>query len=491
MSLRSIPFAFYRSGTSRGLFLAEADLPAAGAARDVAICSLMGSGHPQQLEGFGGGSGVTSKAAVVGVREDGDLAYSFAQCRVNEASVDHSHGDCGNMIAAVAPFALERQLISVSPASSRACIRIHSESTGAIYEAEVQTNPSGGVLYEGTFSVPGVPRPAAPVALTTVGVAGLQTGRLLPTGNAVDRLQLYPLGLEPYSAEAQGRREATSDDGQPENKSPMHLSATLIDFARGLVIVDSDELHELLSQVDSSQAQRVKRTLDEVPLLRPHLANATKQKMEADKHLCRLLEAARRAGSMRLGMGDCTGKDAPKIAIVAPAAPPPHDAALEVAAGDDDRPRKPQRGDAACSKATASQRLEQREEGSDTAPGGQMVASLAARYWVNPARCEAHPTVAMTAAQALGAACLVDGSIAARALLNGSSSGLRRNARTGLFSFEIVHATGKFPVEIGVGEPRAGTLAPDLLPHATRHAHKRTVRDDREAHRRGKSVCVT
>ena len=98
-----MPFAFYRSGTSRGIFLAEADLPA-GAERDATICSLMGSGHPQQLEGFGGGSGVTSKVAVVGLREDGSLTYSFAQCRVNEASVDRSHGDCGNMIAAVAPL---------------------------------------------------------------------------------------------------------------------------------------------------------------------------------------------------------------------------------------------------------------------------------------------------------------------------------------------------------------------------------------------------
>ena len=457
-----MPFAFYRSGTSRGIFLAEADLPA-GAERDATICSLMGSGHPQQLEGFGGGSGVTSKVAVVGLREDGSLTYSFAQCRVNEASVDRSHGDCGNMIAAVAPFALERQLVRVQPHASSTSIRIHSQSTGAIYEAVVQMNPSGGVMYDGTACVPGVPRPAAPVGLTTHGVAGSQTGTLLPTGNAVDQLQLYPLGTEPYSEEVRWRREEGFESYTPARH--LYLNATLIDFARALVIVNGEEVLELLRTMDPQMhALRVRHSPDEIPLLPAHLAGCTKEKMEADKTLCNVLESARRAGSMLLGMGDCTGKDSPKIAIVA-SAPPLQTAAFEVA-GDDSSPPKRRRF-----AAGSEQRVESRihpsqmeDEGGD--PAGA-VASLAARYWVNPARCEMHPTVAMTAAQALGAACLVEGSIAARALPNGARE-LRRSPSTGLYSFEVVHATGRFPVEIGVSETQqADTRAPTKLPHGT------------------------
>ena len=110
---RSVPFALYRSGTSRGLYVLERDVPPKGPHRDAVLSKLMGSGHPQQLEGFGGGCGPTSKAVVVGTHKDPDtVTYTFAQCKVEESGVDHSHGDCGNMLAAVAPFALERGLVA-------------------------------------------------------------------------------------------------------------------------------------------------------------------------------------------------------------------------------------------------------------------------------------------------------------------------------------------------------------------------------------------
>ena len=67
----------------------------------------MGSGHPQQLEGFGGGNGPTSKAVIVGATEDPDaVSFTFAQCRVADASVDHTHGDCGNMVIYTAVLVL-------------------------------------------------------------------------------------------------------------------------------------------------------------------------------------------------------------------------------------------------------------------------------------------------------------------------------------------------------------------------------------------------
>ena len=96
--LRKIPFVLYRSGTSRGLFLLESDLPPRGKLRDEVLCRLMGSGHPQQIGGFGGGCGPTSKVAVVGQHsQPNSVTYCFAQCGVDVAEVDHSHGDCGSL----------------------------------------------------------------------------------------------------------------------------------------------------------------------------------------------------------------------------------------------------------------------------------------------------------------------------------------------------------------------------------------------------------
>lgn len=84
---RSVRFAFYRSGTSRGAFLMEKDVPAKGPERDAFLCKLMGSGHPQQLEGFGGGTGPTSKAVLVGPHpEPNSVTYTFSQCRVKAES---------------------------------------------------------------------------------------------------------------------------------------------------------------------------------------------------------------------------------------------------------------------------------------------------------------------------------------------------------------------------------------------------------------------
>ena len=136
--LKSVGFVLYRSGTSRGPYLLASELPPPGCflplpahfcyhdspcgspcsewlslsllpgdSRDAVICNVMGSGHPQQLEGFGGGDGPTSKAVIVGATEDPDaVSFTFAQCRVADASVDHSHGDCGNMVTSTAVLAL-------------------------------------------------------------------------------------------------------------------------------------------------------------------------------------------------------------------------------------------------------------------------------------------------------------------------------------------------------------------------------------------------
>ena len=314
VGLHRIPFAFYRSGTSRGLFLLEKDLPPLGSTRDAILCQLMGSGHPQQLGGFGGGTGPTSKVAVVGPHEEpGSVTYNFAQCEVEIANVDKSHGDCGNMLAAVAPFALERGVAMGTEFETSTKLKIHSLNTGACYEANVPTTISSGkrcVQYLGNLEVPGAPGCAAPISLASLGVAGTQTGKLLPTDCPVDTLD-FGLGK---------------------------AKATLLDFARALVIVDAADILPKLGYSD----------LGEISLETVH----------ADASLCDALEAMRRQASLMMGMGDCTGKDAPKLALVGPD------------------------GEGA-------------EKGLCTLGG-----SLTCRYFVNPGRAEMHPTIAMTAAQA-------------------------------------------------------------------------------------------
>jgi len=365
---QSIPFAFYRSGTSRGVYVLESSVPPKGPARDIVMAKLMGSGHAQQLEGFGGGTGPTSKAVIVGPHADPDsVTYTFAQCRVGEASVDHSHGDCGNMLAAVGPFALECGLVKMSGGPTTR-VNIHSLNTGAVYSADVLTEDGGDgdsgpiVRYDGALEMPGVPSPGAPVTITTHGIAGSQTGKLLPTGNDLD---VFDLG-----------------EGLGE------VSATIVDFARALIMLDAREVLPRFGY--------------------PSLQEASKERVEADASLCAALERVRRAASMAMGMGDCAGKDAPKVALLAP-----HEAS----------------------------------DSSDV--GDRSIGMLACRYFVNPGRSEMHPTLAMTAAQAIGAACLLKRGVARSALgtrpllvtdIEGETSAQG--------SFSISHPQGFLPVDV-------------------------------------------
>lgn len=381
--LRSVPFAFYRSGTSRGLYLLEADVPEPGRERDTLLCRLMGSGHPQQLEGFGGGCGPTSKAVIVGPHSDPDsVTYTFAQCKVDEPKVDHSHGDCGNMLAAVGPFALERGLVRPQPSpSGRVQVRIHSLNTGAVYVAEVHVSADEETLLvhyrcSSDVALPGIPSPATAVRLTTFGIAGSQTGRLLPTGNAVDS---FDLGA--------GLGEA---------------HATVVDFARALIMVDAEEVLPRFGYRSWT--------------------DATKERVEADAALNAALDHVRRAASTAMGMGDCTGKDSPKVALVAPS-----------------------------------------QTGSED-------GALCCCYFVNPERREVHPTIAMTAAQAIAAACLVEGSVPRRAL-GGHLAPEADDAMS--FTVRIVHPQGMMAVTVGTSPCDAtkplATHFPQGIPHTGKY----------------------
>lgn len=184
--LLSIPCVLMRGGTSKGPFFLASDLPADPVARDQILLSVMGSGHPLQIDGIGGGNPVTSKVAIVGPpsRPDADVDYLFAQVRIDQQIVDTSP-NCGNMLAAVAPFAIEANLVDVSGPST--LVRIHNVNTGKLIEAEVPT-PSGRVAYLGDASIDGVPGKAAPIALTFMDASGARTGKLFPTGRPQDEI---------------------------------------------------------------------------------------------------------------------------------------------------------------------------------------------------------------------------------------------------------------------------------------------------------------
>ncbi|TDW20688.1 hypothetical protein EV128_12437 [Rhizobium azibense] len=182
--LISIPCVLMRGGTSKGPFFLASDLPSDARQRDQILLSVMGSGHPLQIDGIGGGNPVTSKVAIVGppTVPDADVDYLFAQVRIDQQFIDTSP-NCGNMLAAVGPFAIEAGLVKSTTGVTR--VRIHNVNTGKLIEAEVPT-PDGRVAYLGDASIDGVPGNAAPIALTFMDAAGARTGKLFPTGNPRD-----------------------------------------------------------------------------------------------------------------------------------------------------------------------------------------------------------------------------------------------------------------------------------------------------------------
>ncbi|WP_062013764.1 4-oxalomesaconate tautomerase [Aureimonas sp. AU4] len=185
--LTRIPCVLMRGGTSRGPFFIASDLPSDPAERDATLLSIMGSGHPLQIDGIGGGNPVTSKVAIIGPGSvaNADVDYLFAQVRNDRQMVDYSP-NCGNMLAAVGPFSIEAGLVTAS--EGHTLVRIHNVNTGKIIVAKVPTH-GGEVTYLGDASIDGVPGQAAPIALTFLDAAGAKTGKLLPTGHPLDVIE--------------------------------------------------------------------------------------------------------------------------------------------------------------------------------------------------------------------------------------------------------------------------------------------------------------
>ncbi|MCD0244595.1 4-oxalomesaconate tautomerase [Xanthomonas melonis] len=182
-----------RGGTSKGGFFLAEDLPGDAAARDGFLLRAYGSPDLRQIDGMGGGDPLTSKVAVVSrsARADADVDYLFLQVAVDKAQVSDAQ-NCGNLLAGVGPFALERGLLPARDGSTE--VRIFMRNTSTLATASVQT-PGGRVRYDGDTRIDGVPGTAAPVALAFADIAGSSCGALLPTGRAVDVLDGVPLTL--------------------------------------------------------------------------------------------------------------------------------------------------------------------------------------------------------------------------------------------------------------------------------------------------------
>lgn len=253
-----IPCVLMRGGTSRGPFFLAAHLPEDPQQRDALLLSALGSPHPMQLDGIGGGSSLTSKAAIVSPSTEAgaDIDYLFAQVAVDRRSVD-TRPNCGNMLAAVGPFAIEAGL--VAPRHPQTVVRIRNRNTGQLVEAVVCT-PGGQVTYEGDAAIPGVPGTAAPIALRFRDVAGSKTGRLFPSGQAAEEI-----------------------DG---------CTVTLIDGAMPMMLVAAASLG-----------------------LPPE---ASPEAIEGDAALLARLEAMRREAGRRMGLGDVSDSVVPKPALLGP-----------------------------------------------------------------------------------------------------------------------------------------------------------------------------
>lgn len=255
-----IPCVVQRGGTSKGPYFLASDLPSDPGLRDRVLLAVMGSPDARQIDGLGGADPLTSKVAIVGKANEGDadLDYLFCQVKVDEPAVDVTP-NCGNMLAGVAPFALEHGLIPAD--DDVTSVRVRMVNSGNLCDVRIRT-PKRRVTYEGDARIDGAPGASAPVMIDFLDTAGSACGSLLPTGGVVDRVRGVPV--------------------------------TCIDNGMPLVVLKAEDVgatgHETRDALDA--AEDVKRRVEEIRL--------------------EVGEA--------MNLGDVTAKVVPKMCLVAPPA---------------------------------------------------------------------------------------------------------------------------------------------------------------------------
>jgi 4-oxalomesaconate tautomerase len=254
----AIPCMLIRGGTSRGPFFLESDLPAEEASRDRVLLAAMGSPDARQIDGLGGAHPLTSKVGIVSLsaKPGVDLEFLFAQVSIAEGRVDTTP-NCGNMLAGVVPFALERGVVKTQ--GDTTTLRVLARNTGTLCDVMVQT-PGGSISYEGDARIDGAPGTSAPIKINFLDTAGSVCGALLPTGKLVDRF----------------------DD----------VEATCIDNGMPVVIIAAESLG---------------RTGYE-----------SVEQLNADTKLKQKLESIRLQAGKAMNLGDVTDKVIPKMCLVAP-----------------------------------------------------------------------------------------------------------------------------------------------------------------------------
>ena len=189
-----LPAVFMRGGTSNAVVFKQQDLPQDRVLWDEIFLAAIGSPDPngRQLDGMGGGVSSLSKVCVVGppTRPDADIDYTFAQVQVKEAKVDYG-ANCGNMSSAMGPFAVDEGLVKMS--GREALVRIHNTNTKKIIHALFSLD-DGLAAVDGDLAIPGVSGTGSPVKLEFRDPGGASTGKLLPTGHAIDTLDVPGVG---------------------------------------------------------------------------------------------------------------------------------------------------------------------------------------------------------------------------------------------------------------------------------------------------------
>lgn len=191
---RKVSAVYMRGGTSKGLFFHDKDLPRNPRIREQVVLSAYGSPDPgcRQLDGMGGATSTTSKVAIISPSEDPeyDVVYEFGQISIDKAVFDHN-GNCGNISAAVGPYAIDQgMIVAKEPITT---VRILQKNTNKLIIAEVPVR-NGSFDEEGDYILDGIPFPSSKIVMHFVDPAGSATGKLLPTGNLVDQIQVPQFG---------------------------------------------------------------------------------------------------------------------------------------------------------------------------------------------------------------------------------------------------------------------------------------------------------
>ena len=215
MNQRKIPAVFMRGGTSKAIVFRRDDLPEDRVEWDRIFLAALGSPDPngRQLNGMGGGISSLSKICIVGPSErpDADVDFTFAQVGVDKEVVGYG-ANCGNMSSAIGPFAVDEGLVTV--AGDEATVRIYNTNTDKIIHARFALD-GGLAAVEGDFELPGVAGEGAPVRMEFRDPGGAATGRLLPTDNVIDAIEVPGLAT---------------------------VEASLVDAANPCVFVEADAL---------------------------------------------------------------------------------------------------------------------------------------------------------------------------------------------------------------------------------------------------------